>query len=208
MGRGLLSEFPNPERGGCPGPDILRGIAFRKVPLTQAEEWLNHLTSCSPCYRDFSEFRDAFQLRQRRTLLAVAASILVAVSVAGWALVQRQKEAQLAQSIVLDLRNRSVTRGAEPGSEPNPGEPPLEVNRAATYLTIYLPFGSSDGLYDVRIVTSSGESLLTASGVAKLDDHITTLQVAVSLSSARPGRFLLQVRKDHLEWSSYGVVLR
>jgi hypothetical protein len=138
----------------------------------------------------------------------VAASILVAASVAGWALVQKQKEAQLAQTVVLDLRNRSVARGTEPGSEPNPGEPPLEVNRAATHLIIYLPFGSSDGLYDVRIVTSSGESLLTASGAAKLDDHITTLQVAVSLSSARPGRFLLQVRKDHLEWSSYGVVLR
>lgn len=208
LGRGLLREFPNPERTGCPGPDVLRGIAFRRVPLMQAEVWLAHLTSCSPCYRDYSQFRDAFQLRRRRTLLAVAASILVVASVAGWAWVRKQKEAQLAQTVVLDLRNRSVTRDTEPGPEPQTKEPLLEVNRAARQLTIYLPYGSSDGLYDVRMVAVSGESVWNASGTAKLNDHITTLQVAVSLSAARPGQFILQVRKDHLEWSSYGVAVR
>ncbi|HJY85693.1 MAG TPA: hypothetical protein VKE24_02545 [Candidatus Acidoferrales bacterium] len=129
-------------------------------------------------------------------------------SVAGWAWVRKQKEAQLAQTVVLDLRNRSVTRDTEPGPEPQTKEPLLEVNRAARQLTIYLPYGSSDGLYDVRMVAVSGESVWNASGTAKLNDHITTLQVAVSLSAARPGQFILQVRKDHLEWSSYGVAVR
>ena len=32
------------------------------MPLAQAEPWLNHLTSCSPCYRDFNQFREAHQL--------------------------------------------------------------------------------------------------------------------------------------------------
>jgi len=129
-------------------------------------------------------------------------------SVAGWAWVRKHKEAQLAQTVVLDLRNRSVPRDTEPGPEPRTTEPLLEVNRAARQLTIYLPFGRSDGLYDVRMVTASGESVWNASGTAELNDHITTLQVPISLSSARPGQFILQVRKDHLEWSSYGVVVR
>ena len=204
LGRGLLKEFPNPERIGCPGSEVLRGIASRKVPLAQAEPWLDHLTSCSPCYRDFSQFREAFELRRKRTLLAVAASILIAASVAGWALAHRHEETQYAQTAVLDLRNRSVSRG----TEPNPGEPPLELSRAVSHLNIYLPLGSPEGPYDVRLVTPSGESVLTASGIAKLNDHATSFQLEAGLASNRAGRYLLQVRKAGLEWNSYTLLLR
>lgn len=204
LGRGLLREFPNPERAGCPGSDILRGIAFHRVPLAQAEVYLDHLTSCSPCYRDFSQFREAYQRRRKRTLLAVAASILIAAGIAGWALLQKHNEALVAQTAVLDLRNHSVSRG----TEANPGERPLEVTRAATHWNIYLPLGSGEGPYDVRIVTPSGELLVATSGTAKLKDHITSLQVDVSLSSAPPGRYFLQVRKAGLEWNSYQLFLR
>ena len=186
----------------------MRGIAFHRVPLAQAEAYLDHLTSCSPCYRDFSQLREAYQRRRNRTRLAVAASIFVVVSVAGWALFHKQKDAQFAQTAVLDLRDRSVSRGTEPGSEPNPGERPLEISRAVTHLNIYLPLGSSEGPYEVRILTPSGESLVATSGTAKLKDHITSLQIAVSFSSARPGRYILQVRKAGLEWNSYQLFLR
>src|SRR5713226_4572998 len=110
LGRGLLKEFPNPERMGCPGPDTLKRIASRKMPLTEAEKWLDHLGSCSPCYRDFSQFRKAQELRRNRTLLAVAASILIAAGIAGWVLLQKHNEALVAQTAVLALRNRSVAR--------------------------------------------------------------------------------------------------
>jgi hypothetical protein len=174
------------------------------MSLAQAEPWLNHITSCSPCYRDFSQFREAYQRRRNLTLLAVAASILVVASIGGWALMQRHGGTQLAQTAVLDLRNRSVARGAHPV----PTEPPLEIRRTVSLFNIYLPLGSSEGPYDVRIVTPSGASLLTASGIAKLKDHITSLQVAVSLSSAHAGRYILQIRKAGLEWNSYPLLLR
>lgn len=204
LGRGLSKEFPNPERSGCPGPDVLKRIASRTMPLAEAEKWLDHLGSCSPCYSDFSQFRKAFEIRRKRTLLAVAASILIAAGVAGWALLQKHNEALVAQTAVLDLRNHSVSRG----TEPNPGERPLEVTRAATHWNIYLPLGSGEGPYDVRIVTPSGELLVATSGTAKLKDHITSLQVEVSLSSPPPGRSFLQVRKAGLEWNSYQLFLR
>jgi hypothetical protein len=174
------------------------------MSLAQAEPWLNHITSCSPCYRDFSQFREAYQRRRNLTLLAVAASILVVASIGGWALVQRHRGAQLAQTAVLDLRNRSVARG----NQPVPNEPPLEVSRIVSRLDIYLPIGSSEGPYDIRILTPSGTPVLTASGIAKLKDHITSLQVAVSLSSAHPGRYILQIRRAGLEWNSYPLLLR
>ena len=56
LGRGLLKEFPNPVRTGCPPPEVLQRIAAHDMPLSEAEKWLDHLTSCSPCYSDFLRF--------------------------------------------------------------------------------------------------------------------------------------------------------
>src|SRR5882762_5127803 len=133
LGRGLLKEFPNPERAGCPGSDVLKRIAAHEMPLPEAEKWLDHLTSCSPCYSDFSQFKAAYKHRRTQALLAIAASILIVVCLAGWALFLKQKESIVAQTAELDLRNRSIPRG----TEPNPAELPLEVNRAATSWNIY-----------------------------------------------------------------------
>src|SRR5713226_8692923 len=120
LGRGLRKEFPNPERIGCPGAEVLKKIAYRKMPLSEAEAWLDHLGSCSPCYNDFSRFREASQRDRSRTLLAVAASILLVATVAGWASLRHRNDNLPAQTAILDLRNRSIARGAET----NPEEPP------------------------------------------------------------------------------------
>jgi hypothetical protein len=199
LGRGLLREFPNPDRVGCPRSGIVRDIAFYKLPLEQAEPWLDHLSSCSPCYRDFCGFRDAYQSRRRTTFLAIAVSVLIVGLVGSWTFIQKQKRNRLAQTALLDLRDRSVTRGIEPGSELIPGEHPLEVSRRVTYLNFYLPKDSREGLYEVRILKPSGEPLLATSGVAKLDGGIMSLQVVVRLARARPDLYVLQVRRSGLE---------
>lgn len=204
LGRGLLKEFPNPERSGCPGSDVLKRITSRTMPLAEAEKWLDHLGSCSPCYRDFSQLREVYRVHQRRTLLAVAASILIAAGIAGWVWLKKHNGAVVAETAVLDLRDRSVARG----TEPNPDVQPLEVSHAATHLNIYLPLGSAEGPYDVRIVTTSGESLLNATGEARLNHGVTSLEIATRLSSSRPGRFVLQIRKAGSEWNSYSIFLR
>jgi len=204
LGRGLLREFPNPERAGCPDATVLKGIASHKLGLADAERWFDHITSCSPCYRDFSQFREAYELRRKRTFLAVAASILIVASVAGWALAHRHEETQYAQTAVLDLRNRSVSRG----TEPNPGEPPMELSRAVSHLNVYLPLGSPEGPYEVRIVELSGEPLAGTNGIAKVTNYIPMLPVTINLSSSPPGGYILQIRKVGLEWNSYPLLLR
>ncbi len=204
LGRGLRKEFPNPKRIGCPGAEVLKKIASRKMPLSEAEAWLDHLGSCSPCYNDFSQFREASQRDRSRTLLAVAASILLVATVAGWALLRNRNDNPPTQTAILDLRNRSVARGAET----NPDEPPLELRRTAKNLKILLPLGSSDGPYDVRIVTPSGEELAASSGTAKLNDHITSLEVVLPRDSLQSGKYLLQLRKPQLSWDSYSLILR
>jgi hypothetical protein len=204
LGRGLLKEFPNPERSGCPGADVLKRIAYRTMPLNEAEKWLDHLGSCSPCYADFSEFRRAYEARRKRTLLAIAATILVVACIVGWFLLQRHNEVLVAQTALLDLRNRSLPRG----TEPNPPEPPLVLNRAARHWIIYLPLGSTEGIYEIRIVTDSGGLLLTATGEATLVSGIASLTVNVNLGSKNLGRCNLEIRKNTGEWNSFPLVTR
>ena len=174
------------------------------MPLDQAEKWLDHLGSCSPCYSDFSEFRKLHELRQKRQLLAIAASILVVAGIAGWVLLRRHNETLVTQTAVLDLRNRSVPRGIEP----NPVEPPLIVNRAAAHWNIFLPFGSDAGPYDIRLLAGSGELLVSTKVNAKLTDGVAVIQISVDLSSRSPGQCVLRLARNGTQESSYVVELR
>jgi hypothetical protein len=63
LGRSLRTEYPNPARIDCPPIEVLKSIATHEMPLVQAEKWLDHLGSCSPCYRDFCQFQAAYRGR-------------------------------------------------------------------------------------------------------------------------------------------------
>jgi hypothetical protein len=204
LGRGLRDEFPNPERIGCPGREIVAAIAAHKMPLSQAESYLDHLTSCSPCYRDFLQLQREHRQRRTRMIFAVAASVLIVAAIATWAAIRGHDNVQVAQSVVVDLRNDSMARG----TEPLPSEPPLEISRSVSHLDIYLPLGSSDGPYDFRISTTREEVLRTGSGFAKVQEGITALPVDVNLSSVSPDLYILQIRKVGSEWNSYSLRLR
>ncbi len=204
LGRGLLKDFPNPERIGCPGADVLKKIGSRDMPLSEAQKWLDHLGSCSPCYADFKRFQEAFERQRRQRWLAAAAGILLAVVVLGWALLHKRNESFVAQTAVLDLRDRSVARGGEP----TPGEQPLELSRRVKHLNVYLPLGSAEGPYELRIAITTGSAIFTTNGVASLKDGVTSIEAAVDLSSASSGRYVLQIRKPNSEWTSYPLLLR
>ncbi len=208
MGRGISQEFPNPGRQGCPSQDVLKNIASRRLPLAQAEKFLDHITSCSPCYEDISRSREAERLRRTRALIAVAACVVLVALAAVWAYLHNRADIRLAQTVVLDLRNRSVTRGGSQTTEPGSGEAPLELSRAASALDVYLPKDSTAGIYELRILRSSGESLFVTSGIAKSDKGPLQTRVTLDLSSAYPGYYLLQVRKSGSEWNSYRLALK
>jgi hypothetical protein len=129
---------------------------------------------------------------------------LIVIGIAGWALFFKQKGPPVVQTAVLDLRNRSVPRGGEL----NPGEQPLELSRAVKHLNVYLPLGSAEGPYELRIAITTGSAIFTTNGFASLKDGVTSMEAAVDLSSASPGRYVLQVRRPNSEWNSYPFLLR
>jgi len=202
--RGLLREFPNPDRQGCPPSQVLKRIAGHEIPLSEGEKWLDHLGSCSRCYRDYLDLQAVNRKRLQWALFAVAAGILLSILVVGRILFPGHHELPPTQTTaVLDLRNRSVTRGAEQG----PAQAPLELSRYASQWDIQLPLGSADGAYEVRLTTEQGEQVVATQGVATISGGITSLRVEVRLSSVRPGRYVLQLREPTFAWSSYSLVV-
>src|ERR1700692_1180852 len=131
LGRGLSRDFPNPQRVGCPDSAVLRGIAAHKVPLSEADRWLNHFSSCSPCFQEFTQFRKQAVDGRRRAQLWLAAAAVLLFAVTGWLWVHTRPSVQRSATVVLDLRERSVSRG-ENSAETK--QLALEIPRTAKHL--------------------------------------------------------------------------
>jgi len=139
-----------------------------------------------------------------RTWFAAAAVIILGLAVGGWALFHGRNENLMAQMAVLDLRDRSIARG----TEANPAEPPLEIARSVSHLMIYLPRGSSEGDYDVRVLGPEEQILFGTKGPAISRQGIMSLAVGANLTSVSPGLYILQVRKFDSGWASYSLRLK
>jgi len=204
LNKGLSRDFPNPQRIGCPGTAILKSIALHKLPLAEADPWLEHFSSCSPCFQEFTEIRKQAADKRRQTQMWLAAAAMVLLAVAGWMWVRSRPTGQTAAVVVLDLRGRSSARG-ENSSETS--QPPLEIPRSAKSLNLELPIGSNEGAYDVVLLNPSGAELFRVSATAKLEDHIVVLRANVDLARVSPGSYFLGVRQPGLEWTRFPIRL-
>jgi hypothetical protein len=198
--QGLATEFPNPERIGCPGNSLLKGIAQGKVSLTEAEPWLDHLGSCTPCFQEFKEFRRQSAIQHRRVLTWVATAAVLLFALGGWLWVRARHPVEATDTAVLDLRERSVARGQNPSESAA-----LQISRTTKHLVLDLPIGSKEGSYDVGLLTETGNQIVSATGTAELHNHVTALRVDVDVSGVRPGAYSLGVRQPNAEWTSYPI---
>ena len=171
------------------------------MPLSEADRWLNHFSSCSPCFQDFTQFRKQ-AVERRRTQIWLAAAAVFIFAIAGWFWVRTRPPAQTAAVVVLDLRGHATVRGENP-SEIN--QLPLEIPRNAKTLNLALPIGSNEGAYDVALLDPSGAELIRGSATAKLEDHIVVLRVDVDLTRISPGAYSLGLRQSGVEWMQFPV---
>jgi len=202
--QGLATEFPNPERIGCPENALLKRIAQGRVSITEAEPWLEHLGSCSPCFQEFNEFRMQLAIQRRRMLTWVTTAAVLLFAVGGWFWVRARHSVEGTDTAVLDLRERSVARGQSP---PETSQSPLRIPRIAKHLVLDLPIGSQEGPYDVGLLSKKGDQILSVTGVAQLHDHVTELRVDADFRGVRPGTYSLGVRKANLEWTRYPILV-
>ena len=171
------------------------------MPLSEADRWLNHFSSCSPCFQEFTQFRKQAVDRRHNQIWLAAAAVLI-VAEAGWFWVRSRPQVQTAAVVVLDLRGRATVRGENP---PETSQSPLEVPRNAKTLNLELPIGSNEGPYDVALLDPSGTELLRTNAVAKLQDHIVVLKADVALAGIAPGSYFLGLRQRGLEWIRFPI---
>ena len=208
--QGLAKEFPNPDRIGCPGPTLLRDIARRRAPLSETQPWLDHLSSCSPCYQDFTEFRKQFVSQRRNLQVWLAAAAVLLFAFAGWLWEHTHPAVTTTAMAVLDLRERSVARGQNPADT---GLPPLQIPRSAKHLVVELPIGSREGVYELALLSKSDETdapgglrvLLSTTGMAVLENHTMVVRADVNVGRISPGAYFLGVRQPGLEWTRFPI---
>src|SRR5229473_2121858 len=115
----IKSDFPNPERLGCPGSGALNAIARGRLTIPDADDVVDHIATCAPCFGEYTDRRRQYRLRLVSTLALPCFAGLVAVAIIfrfGPAHVSppKQPESQeLSNPVIkatLDFRNRTVER--------------------------------------------------------------------------------------------------
>ena len=213
--RAALSDYPNPDRVGCPDQKTLQAVAQRQVPMM--DPVIDHVWQCSPCAQEILRIRQSSGRRHKwATSGTIAAVVVVALGFFFW---QRTKpndvtnvanppqsapapEPQRSAIATLDLRPYGVTRGR--GGEPQ-SEPILQRERLS--LAMYLPVGSEEGRYELRIMNSDLQTVLTKNVEAKLAQQVVTIATDLDLRSFQPGRYSLALRPSGGDWRTYPMAV-
>ena len=203
----LGGAFPNPNRAGCPGSETLRAMALRKLEQDKVEDCIEHLGTCSPCFCEYSEFREQLEWRRNVAYVGLAAAVvLVLLSIAWWGWLPRHPVVISAHNhIVADVRSRRTLRG-EQGNKP--GVEPLAFKRGIDEVTIYLPEGSRTGTYEVAVFREDrAEPLVSTTGSATIEKGMTELNATLNLSRIPAGHYQMGIRLPGIEWSYYRLVI-
>jgi len=213
----ILTEYPNPERKGCPVDPVVKELAERPLDqdLEESPSW-RHVTHCSECYREFLAFRAESKRKRRRhrarvgwamaaALIAIAAGVYLAIR----HFTSSSRPPQFAQTTVfrpriVDLEGRSETRSEEGKQETKP----IVLDREPEELIIRLPFASQAGTYEVQLVTTANQPLVSATGEATIQSGTTSLTAKVDLSKFEPGDYSIGIRRVPFDWTYYPVVIR
>jgi len=202
----LGGGFPNPERAGCPGNEILRAFAFRRLGHDQVMDWIDHLGMCTPCFREYTELRKQVVWRRRAAYLSMAAAVIIVILSLGWWRWRSGHQTVITahNHIVADIRTPLVLRGSQA-----PGKGPLVFQRGFDDVSFYLPEGSRAGSYEVAIFREQMvEPLTSATGTATMEQGMTAMNVTLDLSRIVPGYYLVGIRLPATDWSYYPMIVK
>ena len=202
-----LTDYPNPNRAGCPGPDFLKKLATDRKSIPIRHPALTHISQCSPCFRDFRDLREQATRRKNKRAAAFTGAIVLAVGLGAYLTIgdgkffqPHQKTVQIAAN--LDLSDLVVLRGA-PSSDSAMAKVPRQLHCAPQTLRIKLPLASEPGNYEIAVLTEDKtKRLASAVGEAKRENGITTVSVKLDLSALSPGRYAIAFRRADPEWMS------
>jgi len=201
----VLRNYPNPERRGCPGDEVVRSVAARTE--LQADDAWEHITHCSPCYAEFLAYKDQFRRERqravrvrRRTLIGLAAAAIVAIPVV---VISRHDSGDVIIA-EWDLERHAPSRGVEDDQNRLPFRAPLKRGR----IRARLPLGTDEGIYQIEVRrTEEGPALKTATGNAQIVDGHTILPFEIDLSDLPAGSYFAAIGGHGKSWRVQPLIL-
>jgi len=208
----VMSDFPNPERLGCPESTALIAIAQGRLSSPESEDIIDHIATCSPCFLEYRQHRRRHRMRviAKMALASAAGLILIAVLWRFGPAYVGHRQPPMAKEMVitplsatLDFRNRTVARSesAEPYNQDVP-----HLTRVLVNLAIKLPVGVEDGLYQVELRTRSNKTVLSSAGTASWHEGAETLTTTLDCRRVTPGEYTFAIRKGTSAWRLYPVI--
>jgi len=207
----ILSEYPNPERKGCPGDAVVRSLADRASDenVENDPSW-HHLTHCSECYREFLGLRVRMKsyAKNRSHLVrwAVAAVLVLGIASLFWYENQRAPTPKRPQNAEIAYRKVTIDIPAVMRSETARGNSPITLERQPTELTVNFPVGSKAGEYEFRLLQEN-QQVLAARAVAAIVNGRTAFTVKVDFSAVPSGSYSMSVRQPPWDWTYVPVVV-
>jgi hypothetical protein len=207
----ILSDYPNPERKGCPGDAIVHSLADRASDekVENDTHW-HHLTHCSECYREFLALRRQLKSAawKRSHLVRLGGmAVLILVGLVVWysreSLIntQRPQNAELAYSkLTIDIPTMTRSETARANS-------PINLQRKPTELTVNFPVGSKAGEYEFRLLKGN-QQILAAHAAASISNGMTAFTIKIDLSEVPSGSYSMSVRQPPWDWSYVPVVVQ
>jgi hypothetical protein len=107
------------------------------------------------------------------------------------------QQPRIYRNVILDVRDQSVARGESPKL---PERKYPKIPRGFLNLSIYLPFGSEGGKYHLKIYKDPAKLLLSTTGIARIRQGITILQIRLDTTQMSPGTYVLESREG--DWTS------
>jgi hypothetical protein len=208
----IASDFENPKRFACPDAAVLIAIAHRDLSTPDAEDIVDHIATCGPCFEQYSRERHSL-LRLRGGVALACAAVAIAAGLA-WHFMSPhhgpggqgvQEAFGPALPATLDLRNSATERSGEARPMPEPEVPHLK--RSLLKLTMELPLGTEDGAYEIQFRTSQDQSAANSTGNVVWDGAAETLTTVVDLRKLAPGQYTLALRARGSSWRAYRIFL-
>jgi hypothetical protein len=200
-----LAAYPNPERKGCPGAEVLMEIAHTAWPANHPG--YDHVKHCSPCLREMLDMRrETILARTRRRYrmyrIAIAAVLVLAagIGIILWSGIIHHQEGSAQQAVIArwDLQNASAMRDLDDYQQPVHLEAPAKKGTIA----VVLPLGSEPGEYEVEVKRyRNSRAIKKFKSTASLSNEgKTVLQINADLSDLRTGHYVVAFRRGQQAW--------
>jgi hypothetical protein len=203
-----LAAYPNPERKGCPGMEVLREIASTSWPANHPG--YEHVKHCSPCLREMFDLQEEIFVakttrRHRKYWIAVAAMLVITTGV--WLATLRlasQHSSATANNIAsIEHLERTADLFDEPDTFRGSDEPQkpfktIYLPPAPLQLKVILPRFSRPGVYQIAICRDRSENstLVKAVGRAVADGPRQIVTVMLDLSGLSEGSYWLSTTSE------------